>query len=91
VSYHFNGTVKHASRRSEIRSATAITQAEEATCCDCQDHFHRAKDDENVLKNNVAGNDTWVYVYDVETERQSSQWISTLPGDPKQHAKFAQT
>jgi hypothetical protein len=56
----------------------------------CQEHFHRAKDEENVLKNSVAGNDAWVYAYDVETERQSSQWISTLPRDPKQHAKFAQ-
>jgi len=33
VSYHFNGKVKHASSRSEIRSAAANRRAEGATRC----------------------------------------------------------
>ena len=31
-------------------------------------------DDENVLKKVITGDELWVYSYDPETERQSSQW-----------------
>jgi hypothetical protein len=40
-----------------------------------QELLHRANDEENFLKNIVTGDETWVYGYDVETKRQSSQWI----------------
>jgi hypothetical protein len=40
----------------------------------------QANSDENVLKNIVTGDETWVYGYDVETKAQYSQWVSkTFP------------
>jgi len=37
--------------------------------------------DENFLKTFVTGDETWVYVYDVETKAQSSQWVGQ--GSPR--------
>ena len=39
-----------------------------------QDNLEIVSDDINVLKKFITGNDSWVYGYDPETKRQSSQW-----------------
>jgi len=38
---------------------------------------------ENFLKNNITGDKTWVYGYDVETKMQSWQWIVKGSPQPK--------
>jgi len=48
-----------------------------------QELFERAKTDLDFLKNIITGDETWVYGYDVETKRQSSQWKSSNSPRPK--------
>ena len=48
-----------------------------------QELLDRANGDDNFLKNIITGDETWVYVYDVETKVQSSQWVSNTPPQPK--------
>ena len=43
-----------------------------------QELFDRSNADENILKNVIIGDETWVYGYNVETKVQSSQWIEKL-------------
>jgi hypothetical protein len=43
-------------------------------CPKTLDFLQRANDDENLLKNVITGDKTWVYSYDVETKKQSSHW-----------------
>jgi hypothetical protein len=45
--------------------------------------LQRANDDENLLKNVITGDKTWVYGYDVETKQQSSHWKSPASPCPK--------
>ena len=45
--------------------------------------FDRSNADENILKNVITGDETWVYGYDVETKVQSSQWLGKLSPRPK--------
>jgi len=40
-----------------------------------QELLANANGNENFLKNIITGDETWVYVYDVETKTQSSQWM----------------
>jgi len=42
-----------------------------------------ANGNENVLKNIIPGDETWVYGYDVETKMQSSQWMGKGSPRPK--------
>jgi hypothetical protein len=37
--------------------------------------FDRLNADENLLKNVITGDKTWVYGYDIETKEQSSQRV----------------
>jgi len=39
-----------------------------------RDLFERSCEDAQFLKNNVTGDESWVYGYDPETKQQSSQW-----------------
>jgi hypothetical protein len=39
-------------------------------------NLQRANDDENLLKNVITGDETWVCSYNVETKQQSSHWKS---------------
>ena len=39
-----------------------------------QDNLEMVRDDENVLKKVITGDELWVYGYDPETKQQSSQW-----------------
>jgi len=48
-----------------------------------QELFDRSNVDENILKNGITGDETWVYVHDVETKVQSSQWRGKLSPRPK--------
>ena len=56
-----------------------------------QELFDRPNADENILKNVLTGDETWVYGYDVETKEQSSQWMETFsPRLKKKHVRVAQ-
>jgi len=41
----------------------------------------RVNSDVTFLKRIITGDETWVYGYDTETKKQSSQWI--FPGEPR--------
>ncbi|UYV68407.1 hypothetical protein LAZ67_5004230 [Cordylochernes scorpioides] len=47
----------------------------------CKNMVEMFKYDPHLLKNVISGNETWVYGYDSETKRQSSQWLK--PGEPR--------
>jgi hypothetical protein len=49
----------------------------------CENLLQRANEDENLLKNVITGDETWVYGYDVETKQQSSHWKSPASPRPK--------
>ena len=48
-----------------------------------QELFDRSNADENILKNVITGDETWVYGYGVETKVQSLQWMEKLSPRPK--------
>ena len=45
--------------------------------------FERSCEDMQFLKNNVTGDESWVYGYDPETKQQSSQWKDPTSLQPK--------
>jgi len=47
------------------------------------DLFERSSEDVQFLKNNVTGDESWVYGYDPETKLQSSQWKGPTSARPK--------
>jgi hypothetical protein len=49
----------------------------------CENLLQRASNDENLLKNVITGDKTWVYGCDVETKQQFSHWKSTALPNPK--------
>jgi hypothetical protein len=50
----------------------------------------QARDDPNFISNIITGDETWVYGYDPETKRQSSQWKSLNSPRPKKKASSSQ-
>jgi hypothetical protein len=46
------------------------------------DLLQRANDDENLLKNVITSDETWIYGYEIETKQQSSHWKS--PASPQE-------
>jgi len=48
-----------------------------------QELLANANSNENFLKNIITGDETWVYVHDVETKMQSSQWMGKGSPRPK--------
>jgi len=50
-----------------------------------QELLANANGNENFLKDIVTRDETWVYVYDVETKMQSSQWMGKGLLDQKNH------
>ena len=56
--------------------------------CVCREQQDR--DDPNFISNIITGDETWVYGYDPETERQSSQWKSPNSPRPKKGASSSQ-
>ena len=49
----------------------------------CTEIRQLASDDETFLSRFITGDETWVYGYDPETKRQSSQWKSSTSPRPK--------
>jgi len=49
-----------------------------------QELLANANSNENVFKNIITGDETWVYGYDVETKMQSSHTF--LPATPDHHS-----
>ena len=49
----------------------------------CQELLANANGNENFLNNIITGDETWVYVYDVETKMQSSQWMGKGSSQPR--------
>ena len=49
-----------------------------------QELFDRSNADENFLKNDITGDEIWVYGYDVETKVQSLQCMGKLSPRPKE-------
>jgi hypothetical protein len=49
----------------------------------CEYLLQKANDEENLLKNVITGDETWVYGYDSETKQQSSHWKSPASLRPK--------
>ena len=50
---------------------------------DCIELRQLASDDETFLSRVITGDESWVYGYDPETKRQSSQWKSPTSPRPK--------
>ena len=48
-----------------------------------QEMLNDVKDDPDLLKKVITGDESWVYGYDVETKAQSSQWKHTESQRPK--------
>ena len=49
----------------------------------CTELRHLASNDETFLSTVITGDESWVYGYDPETKRQSSQWKSPTSPSPK--------
>ena len=49
----------------------------------CTELRQLASDDETFLSRVITGDESWVYGYDPETKRQSSQWKSPTSPRPK--------
>jgi histone-lysine N-methyltransferase SETMAR len=49
----------------------------------CQDLCERAADNPSFMSRIITGDESWVYGYDPETKRQSSQWKSPSSPRPK--------
>ena len=49
----------------------------------CQELLDRSDEDENFLSRIIAGDELWVYGYDIETKVQSSQWVGQTSPRPK--------
>ncbi|XP_026814323.1 protein GVQW3-like [Rhopalosiphum maidis] len=49
----------------------------------CQSLKERIQNDPGFIKNVITGDETWIYGYDIETKRQSSQWKSVTSPRPK--------
>ena len=49
----------------------------------CQSLKERTQNDLGFIKNVITDDETWVYGYDIETKRQSSQWKSVTSPRPK--------
>ncbi|XP_020299181.1 putative uncharacterized protein FLJ37770, partial [Pseudomyrmex gracilis] len=62
-----------------------LLMAEQKNLCFeiAQDNLEMISNDENVLKKIITGDESWVYGYDPETKRQSSQWKHASSPRPK--------
>jgi hypothetical protein len=55
-----------------------LTDDQKDNCVEISQELLDNANDENILKNIITGDETWVYGYDVETKMQSSQWIEVI-------------
>ena len=49
----------------------------------CKNMLEKIIDDPDILRQIIAGDETWVFKYDHETKRQSIQWKTAEPPRPK--------
>jgi len=49
----------------------------------CQDIIAMADAEKNFLNKIITGDETWCFVYDPETKRQSSEWVGETSPRPK--------
>ena len=52
--------------------------------------LQEAESDENFMGQIITGDETWVYGYDPETKRQSSQWKSLISRGQRKRARCCQ-
>jgi len=52
----------------------------------CLDLLQRIENEPDLLKSIITCVETWIFMYDPETKRQSVQWKSTSSPRPKKHA-----
>jgi hypothetical protein len=81
--HNFNGRFRNASGLGNIWAKTLEWWSETATFSICENLLQRAND-ENLLKNVITSDETWVYSYNIESKQRSSHWKSpTLPRPKK--------
>jgi histone-lysine N-methyltransferase SETMAR len=56
----------------------------------CRELKQQARDGPNLISNIITGDETWVYGYDPETKKQSSQWKSPNSPWPEKSASSSQ-
>ena len=49
----------------------------------CKDMLEKIKDNPDILRQIITGDETWVFQYDPETKRQSMQWKTAESFGPK--------
>ena len=49
----------------------------------CLDIFERIENDKNIFKHIITGDETWIFEYDTDTKRQSSEWHTSNSPRPK--------
>lgn len=63
-----------------------IEQKEQRVSC-CENLLESYHNNPDIMKLIIAGDETWVYAYDPETKRQSSEWIERDQPRPKREIK----
>ena len=91
VSWDFDWKFGYAACCSQICAPHLLTDQQKQRCLEVgQNLFYCANDDENILKNIIAGDDTWVYSYDVEIKPSLHNRSQKCHPDPEKHGKFGQ-
>ena len=52
----------------------------------CEDTLEKIKDNPDILRQIIRGDETWVFQYDPKTKRQSMQWKTAESPRPKKGA-----
>jgi hypothetical protein len=61
-----------------------LTEDQKANCVNIsQELLDRVSVDDNFLKTNVTGDETWVYCYDIETKAHHNGWGKDCPNRRK--------
>jgi hypothetical protein len=57
----------------------------------CLDLLQRIKDEPDLVNSVITCDETWIFMYDPETKRQSMQWKSATSPRPKKHARVVRS
>jgi len=49
----------------------------------CLDLLERSENDKNIFRHVITGDETWIFGYDPDTKRQSSEWHTSNSPRPK--------
>ena len=65
-----------------------VLSDEQKECCKelCLDLLQRIENEPDLLNLIITCDETWIFMYDLETKQQSMQWKSTSSPRPKTHA-----